>query len=85
MTGSSAKVSIESKLLARISLATVATYAATLMICAGLSLFYQSPVVYLIVGLCVLVLLPLSVSGYHQARKDRVERAAMLILSLIHI
>ena len=85
MSDSIADLSVESQLVARISVATIFTYIATLVICLGLSAFYQSPVVYLLAGLCLLVLLPLSGSGYFQAKKGRVERAATLIVATYYV
>ena len=79
------EISVEAQLVARICVATIATYLVTTVICAYMIINFNSPTVKLIAGLCVLVMLPLAFAGYVQARKNNHERGVIFCVSTWYV
>jgi len=79
------EISVEAQLVARISLATIVTYFFTSIICVYMIVNFNSPTVKLILGLCVLLMLPLAFAGYFQARKNNHERGVIFCISTWYV
>jgi signal transduction histidine kinase/CheY-like chemotaxis protein len=73
------KISLEAELFSKITLATLLLFFIVGSICFYFAALYTSPVAKGLTVLIGLILFPLSVVAHRQARRDRIERAVILI------